>query len=153
MRGKGKQDWYGKSKEKKIMISIIASILIICIAVGGYIYKVFVIDAKHIERVFTKKSQVSKNSSLKYPFDYNSVNILIVGLDKASNRTVYDMHRTDTILFININFKDKKLKEFLFQEIHLHKYTKLKNGIRLIVHLVMEEEKKRRFYIYNGNCE
>lgn len=99
-----------KARKKKIMISIIASILIICIAVGGYIYKVFVIDAKHIERVFTKKSQVSKNSSLKYPFDYNSVNILIVGLDKASNRTVYDMHRTDTILFININFKDKKVK-------------------------------------------
>jgi len=99
-----------KARKKKIMISIIASILIICIAVCGYIYKVFVIDAKHIERVFTKKSQVSKNSSLKYPFDDNSVNILIVGLDKASNRTVYDMHRTDTILFININFKDKKVK-------------------------------------------
>lgn len=99
-----------KARKKKIMISIIASILIICVAVGGYVYKVFVIDAKHIERVFPKKSQVSKNSSLKYPFDDNSVNILIVGLDKASNRTVYDMHRTDTILFVNINFKDKKVR-------------------------------------------
>ncbi|BCS81304.1 LCP family protein [Anaerocellum diazotrophicum] len=99
-----------RTKKKKIIISIIASILVICIAVAGYVYKVFVIDARHIEKVFTKKLQVSKNPSLKYPFDNNSINILIVGLDKASNRTVYDMHRTDTILFVNINFKDKKVR-------------------------------------------
>lgn len=43
-------------------------------------------------------------------FDENSVNILIIGLDKASNRSTYDLHRTDTILFLNINFKDKKVK-------------------------------------------
>jgi LCP family protein required for cell wall assembly len=110
VRGRRNKIGMNRARNKKIVISIIISILLICVAVGGYIYKVFVIDAKHIEKVFTKKSQVSKNSPLKYPFDDSSVNILIVGLDKASNRTVYDMHRTDTILFININFKDKKVR-------------------------------------------
>lgn len=110
MRGRRKKIGMERPRNKKIVISIIISILVISLAVGGYIYKVFVIDAKHIEKVFTKKTQTSKNSSLKYPFDDSSVNILIVGLDKASNRTVYDMHRTDTILFININFEDKKVR-------------------------------------------
>jgi len=110
VRGRRKKIGMERPRNKKIVISIIISILVISLAVGGYIYKVFVIDAKHIEKVFTKKTQTSKNSSLKYPFDDSSVNILIVGLDKASNRTVYDMHRTDTILFININFEDKKVR-------------------------------------------
>ncbi|WAM30719.1 LCP family protein [Caldicellulosiruptor naganoensis] len=91
-------------------------IIILCIAIVlvgtlGCLYKVFIIDTKNIEKVFDKKrSSKSKMGQIKYPFDENSVNILVVGLDKASNRSTYDLHRTDTILFLNINFKDKKVK-------------------------------------------
>lgn len=42
-------------RNKKIVILIIILILFICVVVGGYIYKVFVIDVKYIEKVFMKK--------------------------------------------------------------------------------------------------
>lgn len=96
---------------KSKFLIVFVSIIMIVVSVLGYLYKVFVIDAKHIERVFVKKRQVKDNKAqTKYPFDENSVNILVVGLDKATNRSTYDLHRTDTILFLNINFKDKKVR-------------------------------------------
>lgn len=101
-------------KNKLIMTILI--VLIIILIGAGFLYKYFVVDTKHMERVFNKKNistkanKVGKAKYPEYPFDNNGVNFLIVGLDKASNRTNYDLHRTDTILFVNINFKDKKVR-------------------------------------------
>lgn len=100
----------GKILKNKLLVVLISAVVVLG-GVLGYLYKTFVIDAKHIEKVFVKKVP-AKNSltQVKYPFDENSINILVVGLDKASNRSTYDLHRTDTILFLNINFKDKKIR-------------------------------------------
>ncbi|WAM32931.1 LCP family protein [Caldicellulosiruptor morganii] len=100
----------GKIIKSKVLV-IVLTIIIVLAGVLGYLYKIFLIDTKYIEKVFEKKkSSHGKLEQVKYPFDENSVNILVIGLDKASNRTSYDLHRTDTILFLNINFKDRKVK-------------------------------------------
>lgn len=100
----------GKILKNKLLIILISAVVVLG-GILGYLYKIFIIDAKHIEKVFVKKVPAKSNKAqVKYPFDENSVNVLIIGLDKASNRSTYDLHRTDTILFLNINFKDKKVK-------------------------------------------
>lgn len=100
----------GKIFKNKLLVILISTVVVLG-GILGYLYKIFVIDAKHIEKVFVKKGPAKSNKAqVKYPFDENSVNILIVGLDKATNRSTYDLHRTDTILLLNINFKDKKVR-------------------------------------------
>ncbi|MEZ0536157.1 LCP family protein [Caldicellulosiruptoraceae bacterium PP1] len=101
------------SNRKKVLIISIISVFIICAITLLFLYKTYFIDAKNINKVFNlnyKKVSAKKTNNVVYPFDNNSINFLIIGLDKGSNRSKYDLYRTDTILFANINLKDKKVR-------------------------------------------
>ncbi|MEL7569825.1 MAG: LCP family protein [Eubacteriaceae bacterium] len=97
----------------KVIVSIIASLLIIGIVGFGYINKIAV-DKSSITRTddkFLNKVNVSKGLNAAENFDKNVVNILVFGIDRNEARTesgdYSDIYRPDTIILVSLNIQTK----------------------------------------------
>lgn len=93
----------GKSRAKKIIISLVAIILVVAIAFGGYAYKLF--STINYMPDGHKDNKYISDSKLKY--DDDVYNILIIGTDERATQANY---RSDTMILASIDKKNKKIK-------------------------------------------
>lgn len=93
----------GKSKTKKIVMSLIAIVLVIALAFGGYAMNLF--SKVNYTPDVHKENQYISDSELAC--DDDVYNILLIGTDERASQANY---RSDTMILVSIDKKNKKLK-------------------------------------------
>ncbi len=93
----------GKSKAKKIVLSLIAILLVLVLVVTGYVFKLF--SAVNYMPESHKANEYISSSELKH--DDDVYNILIIGTDERESQENY---RSDTMILASIDKKNGKIK-------------------------------------------
>lgn len=93
----------GRSRGKKVVISIISILLVLVMVLGGYVYKI-IGSLNYVPETHTDNAYIS-DSDL-YSSD-DVINILILGTDKRESQANY---RSDTMMLLSIDKKNKALK-------------------------------------------
>lgn len=91
------------SKTQKIVISLIAIVLVVAIALGGYSMNLFS-KVNYTPDVHQENKYIS-DSELMYSDDV--YNVLLIGTDERASQANY---RSDTMILVSIDKKNKKLK-------------------------------------------
>lgn len=91
------------SKTQKIVISLIAIVLVVAIALGGYSMNLFS-KVNHTPDVHQENKYIS-DSELMYSDDV--YNVLLIGTDERASQANY---RSDTMILVSIDKKNEKLK-------------------------------------------
>lgn len=93
----------GKSKAKKIVLSLIAILLVAVIAVGGYAYNLFS-KVNYTPDEHKKNEYISAN---KLNSSDDVYNVLLIGTDERATQANY---RSDTMILVSIDKSTKKIK-------------------------------------------
>lgn len=93
----------GRSRGKKIAVSIISILLVLVIVLVGYVYKVIgslnYMPETHTDNAYISDSELHSNDDV--------LNILILGTDERESQANY---RSDTMMLLSIDKKNKALK-------------------------------------------